>query len=92
MDILTINEAATFLRTNKRTLYRHREIPRVRIGHKIMFLRNDLEEWVHSRREVCSKPAKAQIKHDGEKKNVDEVPRTPYHRNPIFRLSSSRGV
>ena len=92
MDILTINEAATFLRTTKRTLYRHTEIPRVRIGHKIMFLRNDLEEWVHSRREVSSKPAQVQIKRDGEKKKVDEGAMTPYHRNPIFRLSSSRGA
>jgi excisionase family DNA binding protein len=92
MVILTIDEAATLLRITRRTLYRHTEIPRVRIGHKIMFLRSDLEAWVHSRREPCPKASEVQTGHDGENKKVDEVPMTPYHRNPIFRLPSARGV
>lgn len=92
MDILTIDEAAILLRVTRRTLYRHTEIPRVRIGHKIMFLRSDLEAWVHSRREARPKASEVRIGHDGEKKKVDEAPVTPYHRNPIFRLPSRRSA
>lgn len=88
MDILTINEAAAFLRVTRRTLYRHREIPRVRIGHKLMYLREDLEAWVRSRREGSESPNVEAVRTD--KGKVDEVHWKPYHRNPIFRLPFRR--
>lgn len=89
MDILTINEAAAMLRVTRRTLYRRTEIPRIRIGHKIMFLREDLEAWVRSRREcgVEAPPFQALLSHQSK---VDEVRRSSYHRNPIFRSPSER--
>jgi excisionase family DNA binding protein len=46
MTIRTIEEAAVFLRITKRTLYRLRQIPRVRIGRRVMYLQEDLEAWV----------------------------------------------
>ena len=89
MDILTINEAVAMLRVTRRTLYRRTEIPRIRIGHKIMFLREDLEAWVRSHRQgaVEAPPFRALSTHQDK---VDEAGRNSYHRNPIFRSPSER--
>ena len=85
MTILTIDEAAGLLRVSKRTLYRLREIPRVRIGHRVMFLHEDVEAWVRSRSEgEC-----------GEKQpieTVDHAKSTGYHRNPLFVLPRGLSV
>jgi excisionase family DNA binding protein len=83
MTILTIDEAATLLRITKRTLYRLREIPRIRIGHRVMFLREDVEAWVLGQREgvICrnaSLPA------------VEDPRPTVYHRNSLFVLPRAR--
>jgi excisionase family DNA binding protein len=51
MIILTIDEAAQFLRVTKRTLYRRDEIPRIRIGRQIKFVQKDLEAWILCQRE-----------------------------------------
>lgn len=90
MTILTINEAAQFLRVTKRTLYRRLEIPRVRIGHQLKFVREDLEAWVEANREghVCPKRQDYAV----EQQHVDETRPTAYHRNPVFRLPSSRSA
>ena len=48
MTLLTIEEAAEFLRLKKRTLYRRQDIPRVRYGHSIRFIREDLEAWIRA--------------------------------------------
>ena len=48
MTLLTILEAAKFLRLTKRTLYQRVDIPRVRYGHRVMFVKEDLEKWVRS--------------------------------------------
>ena len=42
MTILTIDEAAKFLRLSRRSLYRLKDIPRVRYAGKLVFLK-DLE-------------------------------------------------
>lgn len=84
MTILTIDEAARLLRVTKRTLYRLREIPRVRIGHRWMFLQEDLEAWVRSRREGKD-PVKQPIQ------SVDRTSSTGYHRNPLFMLPWNSG-
>ncbi|MCS6285197.1 MAG: helix-turn-helix domain-containing protein [Nitrospira sp.] len=90
MTILTINEAAEFLRVTKRTLYRHMEIPRIRIGHQLKFVREDLEAWIESRREGLD-PSKARDI-AVEQQRVDEARPASYHRNPVFRLTSSRSA
>lgn len=76
MTILTINEAARFLRLTKRTLYQRLDIPRVRYGHRVMFIEEDLERWVLEQREV---PVEV----------VDESKLNGYHRNPLFSLKRS---
>jgi excisionase family DNA binding protein len=76
MTILTIDEAARFLRLTKRTLYQRLDIPRVRYGHRVMFIEEDLERWVHAQREVLDEV-------------VDESKLNDYHRNPLFSLERS---
>ena len=76
MTLLTIDEAAQFLRLTKRTLYQRLDIPRVRYGHRVMFIEEDLEIWVRAQREVA-----------GE--SVDEKKSNVYHRNPVFSLERS---
>lgn len=87
MTILTIDEAAQFLRVTKRTLYRHPDIPRIRIGHQLRFVREELEEWIASQqvRECFVKDPVLIVE-----QRVDECRQAPYHRNPIFRLPASR--
>ena len=89
MTILTIDEAAHFLRVTKRTLYRRLEIPRVRIGHQIKFVQEDLEAWIVSHREG---PFLVKLQEENTTQQVDEHRPEPYHRNPVFRLSSSRSA
>ena len=76
MTLLTIDEAARFLRLTKRTLYQRLDIPRVRYGHRVMFIEEDLERWVRAQREV---PVEV----------VDESKLNGYHRNPLFSLERS---
>lgn len=76
MTLLTIDEAARFLRLTKRTLYQRPDIPRVRYGHRVMFIEEDLERWVRAQRGVTVQP-------------IDESKLNAYHRNPLFFLERS---
>ena len=73
MTLLTIDEAAQFLRLTKRTLYQRLDIPRVRYGHRVMFIEEDLERWVRAQREVRVEA-------------IDESKPNGYHRNPLFSV------
>jgi excisionase family DNA binding protein len=46
MTILTPEEAATFLKVTKRTLQRHKTIPRTMVGGRPRFIQEDLEVWL----------------------------------------------
>jgi excisionase family DNA binding protein len=83
MTILTIDEAATWLRITKRTLYRLRQVPRVRIGHRVMYLKEDLEAWVRAQRE-------GEAPQDVIVPAVDHPKSTVYHRNALFVLPRGR--
>jgi excisionase family DNA binding protein len=91
MTILTIEEAAAFLKVTKRTLYRHGEIPRVKVGGQLRFIQEDLERWVRmqSNGNVC--PSEPVITEDvpAEKKSVDRSRRTLYHRTPLLRRAGT---
>ena len=76
MTLLTIDEAALFLRLTKRTLYQRLDIPRVRYGRRVMFIGEDLERWVRAQGDVAAEP-------------VDEKKSNVYHRNPLFSLERS---
>ena len=73
MTLLTIDEAARFLRLTKRTLYQRLDIPRVRYGHRVMFIEEDLKVWVRAKRNMTAQ-------------RIDEKKPNVYHRNPLFSL------
>jgi excisionase family DNA binding protein len=82
MTLMTIGEAALFLRLSKRTLYLRKEIPRVREGHRILFLKEDLEAWILAHRESMGiSVASTEI----GPTLVDASSRTVYHRSPALR-------
>lgn len=82
MDLLTAQEAADFLRMSPRTLYRHREIPRLIVVGRQKFVRRELEDWVRTQRRggvpAESRPNRAAQPIDGASTNF-------YHRNPLFQ-------
>ena len=90
MTLLTIFEAAKFLRLTKRTLYQRVDIPRVRYGHRVMFVKEDLEMWVRS---LCEGQVPKDTDEQGKlSKPVDATPGTVYHRNPLFVLPRHKGM
>lgn len=90
MTLLTICEAAKFLRLTKRTLYQRVDIPRVRYGHRVMFVQEDLENLVRSSYEGG---VLKDIDEPGVlPKPVDATPGTVYHRNPLFVLPRHKGM
>lgn len=82
MTLLTITEAAKFLRLTKRTLYQRNDIPRVRYGHRVMYVKEDLEKWIRTR---CEGPMVSSIDQQQiSRAPVDAAPFNVYHRNPLF--------
>ncbi len=89
MTLLTIEEASSFLRLKKRTMYVRKDIPRVRYGHQIMFIKEDLEDWVRARRQV---DGKAEAAPEASAPVIDLPRPTVYHRNPLFDVSRVKGA
>lgn len=87
MTLLTIEEAARFLRLTKRTLYQRADIPRVRYGHRLMFVKEDLEKWIRMRSEGQEVGGKHEVLSPAP---VDAGSSNVYHRNPLFVLSRHR--
>lgn len=92
MEILTIDEAAVWLRCSKRTVYRRKEIPRIRDGGRFLFILEELEAYINSRREACGNPPKVQLGRTDAREQVDGRRQTPYHHNPLFRMPSRRSA
>ncbi len=84
MTILTIEEAAQFLRLSRRTLYRLKDIPRVRYAGKLVYVKEDLEVWVRARMEGRMPPPKAKVPQI-------ELSRTVrHHRNALYEFPARR--
>ena len=84
MTLMTIVEAAKFLRLTKRTLYLRADIPRVRYGHRIMYVKEDLERWV---RGLTEGPEKRVFDESVRVPHIlDASPHKVYHRNPLFTV------
>jgi excisionase family DNA binding protein len=82
MTILTIEEAARFLRVSRRTLYRLKDIPRVRYAGKLVYVKEDLEVWVRGRMEGGILPSHS---------IPVEMPRlVRHHRNALYQIPTSR--
>ena len=80
MTILTIEEAAQFLKLSRRTLYRLKDIPRVRYAGKLVYVKEDLEVWVRSKMDG-GKPPPMQVE-------MSRVVR--HHRNSLYQIPESR--
>jgi excisionase family DNA binding protein len=53
LDVLTLQEAASLMRVSKMTVYRltySRQIPFIRVGSKLLFLKSDIEAFLNKNR------------------------------------------
>lgn len=49
MTLLTVKEAAAFLRyKNHRSLYNNKTVPRRSLGGRVLFVMEELEQWISS--------------------------------------------
>jgi hypothetical protein len=70
--------------------YQRVDIPRVRYGHRVMFVKEDLENWVRS---SCEGGVLKDLDEQGVlPKPVDGRPGKVYHRNPLFVLPRHKGM
>jgi len=81
-EIMTLAEAAAYLRLSKSTLYQRKDIPRHRIprSREVRFLRDELLSWLKSGEVIpASKGAELLTI------PLDRASGTVYHRNPRYR-------
>lgn len=83
MTILTIEEAAQFLRLSRRTLYRLKDIPRVRYAGKFVYVKED-QVWVRARMEREMPSPKAQVP------RIELSRAVRHHRNALYELPARR--
>jgi predicted DNA-binding transcriptional regulator AlpA len=85
MKLLTLAEAAEFLRKSKSWIYQNAQIPRHRPpgSRCYLFDRDELIAWVKSGQEVMMNGD--QGGEEGTKIPVDREPAEVYHRNPRYR-------
>lgn len=84
MTILTIEEAAQFLRLSRRTLYRLKDIPRVRYAGKLVYVKEDLEVWVRAKMEGDMPSPKAQAP------RIELFRAVRHHRNALYEFPAKR--
>ena len=81
-EIMTLAEAAAYLRLSKSTLYQRKDIPRHRLpgSRELRFFKSELTAWLRSGRiPLPILPSEA------EKGPLDMAPVTVYHRNARYR-------
>jgi len=78
MKLLTVGEAAAFLRISKSTLYQRKTIPRYRLpgSRVLLFDQEELETWIKASREDRA---------NAEASPIDLPTGAVYHRNPRYR-------
>lgn len=81
-EIMTLAEAAIYLRLSKSTLYQRKDIPRHRIpgSREVRFLRDELLAWLKS-----GHAAPASTDTDVLTLPLDRTAGAVYHRNPRYR-------
>ena len=82
LEIMTLAEAAVYLRVSKSTLYQRKDIPRHRMpgSREVRFIKDELMAWlkngaVHERETAINGPVFP----------LDSAHTTVYHRNPKYR-------
>ena len=56
-EFMNVDDAALFLKRSKKTIYAlvsHRKIPHIKQGRLLMFLKNDLKQWLLAHRIPCA--------------------------------------
>ena len=81
-EIMTLAEAAAYLRLSKSTLYQRKDIPRHRLpgSRELRFLKSELTAWLRSGR--IALPI---LPPEAVKGPLDMAPATVYHRNARYR-------
>jgi len=81
-EIMTLAEAAAYLRLSRSTMYQRKDIPRHRMpgSREVRFLRDELLAWLKSGH-AAPKP----IESDVLTLPLDRTAGTVYHRNPRYR-------
>lgn len=81
-EIMTLAEAASYLRLSKSTLYQRKDIPRHRIpgSREVRFLKDELLAWLKS-----GPVAPASTENDVLTLPLDRTAGAVYHRNPRYR-------
>jgi excisionase family DNA binding protein len=81
-DIMTLAEAAVYLRVSKSMLYQRKDIPRHRMpgSREVRFFKDELIAWIKSG-DVDPVPDAADV----VSVPLDRTGSTVYHRNPRYR-------
>ena len=81
-DIMTLAEAAVYLRVSKSTLYQRKDIPRHRMpgSREVRFFKDELMTWL---KHGAVRPGEAAS--SGPVFPLDSAHGTVYHRNPKYR-------
>lgn len=82
LEIMTLAEAAVYLRVSKSTLYQRKDIPRHRMpgSREVRFFKDELMAWLKHGEVRASGTAM-----DGPVFPLDSATATVYHRNPKYR-------
>jgi hypothetical protein len=85
MPLLTLKEAAAFLRKSPSWLYQNKTVPRHRPPgtRRWLFDSDELMAWVKTDMDTSEKPHDNQ--HVATNKPLEVCTETVYHRNPIYR-------
>ena len=82
LEIMTLAEAAIYLRVSKSTLYQRKDIPRHRMpgSREVRFLKDELIAWLKSGDREALSVASHELDFP-----LDSAHATVYHRNPKYR-------
>jgi excisionase family DNA binding protein len=82
LEIMTLAEAAVYLRVSKSTLYQRKDIPRHRMpgSREVRFLKGELIAWLKSGDGEALSAASRELVFP-----LDSATATVYHRNPKYR-------
>ena len=82
LEIMTLAEAAIYLRVSKSTLYQRKDIPRHRMpgSREARFFKDELIAWLRS-----GEVSAVETATDGPVFPLDSAHGTVYHRNPKYR-------
>ena len=82
LEIMTLAEAAVYLRVSKSTLYQRKDIPRHRMpgSREVRFLKDELIAWLKSGDGEAQSAESSELVFP-----LDTAHTTVYHRNPKYR-------